>query len=143
MTPRFAAEYTDSLLAKDSFEGLADLSTAICSSPCFSAELADYALPPFAFVFVEGLLWLSQSLRSGVCTYYEATPPDRIRLMSVALRGEALLAVAAEFDRGAREWQGATCASETDHWISDNEEMLYARLRSILRRNRARLLGLT
>src|SRR5262245_11510842 len=108
MPRKYATEYVERLLADDTYESLVQLSSLICSSAQFDTESPDYGLPRFAFLFAETLLWFAQAQRSGVWTYYEATPLKRQDAMANALREAAPEDFASKYERGMRDWQDET-----------------------------------
>jgi hypothetical protein len=142
MPPKFAAEYVDRLLADATYESLADLSSAICSSLKFNAELPDYGLPHVAFIFVETLLWFAQGERSGVWTYYEATPRPRQDAMLDALRRGAPEELSSWYERGMRDWSDEDRIAAVDTWIEAHGEAANQWLRALAANNREALLAL-
>src|SRR5436305_2507990 len=117
MMRRFAMSYIDSLLHGNSRCELAELSSIICSSPTFSKTAPDYGLPGPAFVFVETQLWFAQSLRSGVWSYYEATPQSRQEAFSKALRQYAPQSYADWYERGMADWKEEGRIAAVDRWM--------------------------
>jgi len=78
---RFSAEYVDDLLARGGYTELTELSAIICGSPSLRRDNPGWGLPEIPFVFVETLFWFAQGMKSGVWTYYEATPVARQEAM--------------------------------------------------------------
>ena len=143
MPRKYAIEYIDRLLAEGTYESLVHLSSAICSSAQFDAASRDYGLPRFAFLFAETLLWFAQGSRSGVWTYYEATPPDRQHAMADALREAAPEEFALMYERGMRDWQDETKIAALDTWMQAHDDAAHEWLCALLKDNREALLDLT
>lgn len=143
MSQRWAVEYIDRLIAGDSYNDLAQLSSAICSTNSFSLTATDYGLPQFAFVFVETLHWEAQATRSGVWTYYEATPVARQDLMKIALQATAPESLAEWYERGASDWKDEDKIAAVDDWIEKNDESIHEWLHSYAVKNRDAILALS
>jgi hypothetical protein len=143
MPRKFAVEYIDRLLKGKDYDDLVDLSWAICSSPQFEVALPDYGLPAFAFTFAETLLWLAQSTRSGVFTYYEATPGTRQQAMTASLRALGADDFADWYQRGGRDWQDESKAKAIDDWLEANALVVQTWLRQLANQNRDAVLELT
>ena len=143
MPRKYATEYVDRLLTDGTYDALVPLSAAICSSAQFNAALRDYGLPRFAFLFAETLLWFAQAQRSGVWTYYEATPQDRQDAMASALREAAPEEFASWYERGMREWQDETRIAALDTWMQAHDDAAHQWLRALLETSRDALLDLT
>jgi hypothetical protein len=143
MPRKYATEYIDRLLAEATYDDLAALSAAICSSVRFNATSPDYGLPPFAFLFAETLLWFAQAARSGVWTYYEATSPARQGAMLIALRQAAPPEFALWYERGMHDWRDETRIAAVDDWIEANDDVAHEWLRALVKRSRETLLELT
>ena len=77
--------YVDGLFASRDYDGLVWLSSTLCGSRGFNLQSPTYGLPRTLFLFVESLFWFAQGLRSGVWTYFEATPSARQQEMLAAL----------------------------------------------------------
>lgn len=140
---KYAIEYIDRLLVGTTYHDLVELSSAILSSPRFTRGAPDYGLPRFAFILSETLLWFAQATRSGVWTYYEATPEARQSAMLAALRADAPKEIAAWYERGMRDWEGEEKTIPIDVWIRANDEAVHEWLRSLTRANRSAVLDLT
>lgn len=143
MARKYAVEYIDRLLRGETCHDLVELSQAVCSSPQFTLQAPDYGLPPFAFVFAETLLWFAQAIRSGVWTYYEATPAARQRAMAAALRAHAPDGYAEWYERGMADWGDEQRIVAVDDWIEANEDAANTWLRQLARANREALLAMT
>lgn len=75
------------------------------------------------FGFVESLLWFAQAHRSGVWTYYNATPGSRQNVMLRALESDAPDEFATYYALGMRDWQDALRIKVVDGWMQDHEEV--------------------
>jgi hypothetical protein len=143
MARKYATEYIDRLLTEATYEDLAALSAAICSSARFNAASPDYGLPQFAFLFAEILLWVAQAIRSGAWTYYEATSPARQDAMLIALRQAAPPEFALWYERGMHDWREETRIAALDDWIEANDDVAHEWLRTLVRRSCEALFELT
>jgi hypothetical protein len=146
MRPKYAPEYIDRLLAKATYQDLVTLSSAMvgCAHSEGTPESASekYGLPQFAFLFVETIVWCAQAIRSGVWTYYEATPVSRQREMAAALRHAAPEKFALWYERGMRDWRDEGRIADVDNWIETNETLIHDWLTCFVRRNREALMEL-
>lgn len=119
---RFSANYLDSLFASREYEKLAELSAIISGSSQFRADVPDYGLPMPAFVFCESLLWFAQTFRSGVWTYFEATPIERQKAMLSALEIMAPHGFADRYAFGSQFWKDAVKMKDLDQWMNDHDD---------------------
>ncbi len=143
MARKYAIQYIDRLLNGETYHDLVEISSAMCSSVQYTLEAPDYGLPPFAFLFVETLLWFAQAIRSGVWTYYEATPASRQRAMAAALRAQAPAGFADWYERGMSDWHDEQRIQAVDNWLKENDNSANAWLRLLARENREALLAIT
>ncbi len=90
----------------------------------FQRDAPDFGLPPEAFLLLEVLCWVSQSVRSGVWTYYEATPSMRQTVCSEVLHWHAQPELAAYYNRGMNTWEDDKAIRIVDDWIRANEANL-------------------
>jgi hypothetical protein len=119
---RFSANYLEALFVSREYEKLAELSAIICGSPGFRAEAPDYGLPMPAFTFVECLLWFAQAVRSGVWTYFEATPTNRQQALLGALERLAPSGFAKRYAFGCQFWRDEMKMKELDQWMDSHDE---------------------
>lgn len=112
----------DNLLRSADTASLNALSALICSSPHFNRAQPNYALPEALFAFVEGLLWLSQSLRSGTRTYFEATPVERQQRMLEALLHLGAGELPVHYAAAMQQWQIEGACTDVDRWIVEHED---------------------
>jgi hypothetical protein len=89
------------------------------------------------FVFQETLMWLSQTIRSGMWTYYEATPGARQEAMLRALECEAPPDYAATYSLGMETWQDDVKREAVDIWVGCHEEDCNLWLWRLANRHRA------
>lgn len=110
---KIAPDYLDSTFHDATYDGLAWLSSSICAAEIFDINDAGYGLPQPLFVVVEGLSWFAQSVRSGVTTYFEATPFERQRMMLHALEKEgAPDEMTAKYRSGMTGWKEPASAAD-------------------------------
>lgn len=143
MPRKYAIQYVDRLLTGNNYSDLVELSSVLCSSPTFTLEAPDYGLPPFAFTFVETLPWFALSVRSGVCTYYEATPTSRQQAMASALKELAPDGFADWYERGMSDWRDEQRVRAVDDWIESTQSAAEAWLHHLARSNRDAVLAMT
>ena len=122
MAPKFSRTYLDALFAAPEFMKLVEIAGYFPGSETYRREAADFGLPLPVFLFQETLTWFSQSIRSGVWTYYEATPRARQEAMYRALVGEAPPGYAVNYARGMDAWRDAATCEAVDTWIAAHEE---------------------
>jgi hypothetical protein len=118
------------------YSDLVTLSTIVSSSIIFKSEESDNGLPPAAFLFVELLCWFAQAIRSGVWTYYEATPNERQLAFERVLREFAPLDFSYWFNRGTADWKDEAKIKAVDEWIEMNDERCNRWLREFTLANR-------
>jgi hypothetical protein len=131
MTRRFSVQYIDRLLNGCEYQQLAEISSIICSSSRFSPSASDWGLPPPAFVFVETLCWFAQAIRSGVWTYFEATPQSRQTAMAKVLREFAPPGFADSYERGMADRRDEEKMSALKKWIVANDKLASKWLREV------------
>jgi hypothetical protein len=121
LKPRYSSAYLNGLFESDEYEDLVQISSLICACEQFSPAAPNYRLPTSLFVFVEGLLWSAQSIRSGTWTYYEATPALRQHAMHRALEELGALEVAQQYAEGMEHWRDEARMQSVDRWLQDHE----------------------
>ena len=142
-TARFAVSYIDSILADGNYNSLVEISTIVCSSSRFSAYAPDYQLPQPIFLFGETLLWFAQAIRSGVSTYYEATPIARQEAMHDALLALAPAHYATSYRIGMEAWKDPARMSQLDAWIEEHDKLTNSWLRTLANSHRTLILELS
>ena len=143
MARKHTIDYIARLLDGNAYGDLIELSSAMLSSPRFAADAPDYGLPQFALLFVEALQWFAQANRSGVWTYYEATPISRQHAMAAALRDQAPPNFADWYERGMADWTDERKIRAVDEWMEANDNSAHAWLRKLVRENSEALFALT
>lgn len=135
-----APSYINRVFQDADYQGLVWLTSWICAADAFDMNAADYGLSQPLFVLVEGLSWFAHSARSGVITYFEATPPERQTAMLQALEAEGAPDQFAEKYRlGMNTWKNPTKAAELDRWLDENDEANNRYLWSLARAHRQEL----
>ena len=137
MSSIYSPRYWDSLFSSRTYEGLVSISSALCAAAEFSIEEVEYGLPRVAFMFVEGLCWFAQATRSGVWTYYEATPAPRQAAMLEALEASAPAGFAARYRTGMRDWMNESEMEKLDSWMKDHDAQNNSWLWSIAEQHRS------
>ncbi len=143
MPRKYSEQYIDKLLQGSTYGDLVDLSRAICSSTDFSIGKPFLGPPLAAFVFVETLNWFAQSIRSGVCTYYEATATERQEEMHQALIQFAPAEFGDKYLQGMRDWRDGQKIRAVDQWIEINDDVANVWLRSLTQTHRDVILAIT
>lgn len=131
----------DSVISGSKYGDLVQLSQALGASPRFSFKATDWGLPLAAFVHLECLCWFAQAIRSGVWTYYEATPLERQKLMLSALEKFAPTDFAPHYAQGMRDWEDEDKIDAVDQWIESNDKRAWAWHREHARNHREELLA--
>ena len=137
MKPSVTRSYLDGLFANRDYEGLVWLSSMICGSSGFDLQHPSYGLSRSLFLFVESLFWFAQSSRSGVWTYFEATPATRQQNMLEALRELGPTGFDEQYGIGMGEWTNVEQAAGVDKWLWENEHTNNAFLWQLAEQNRA------
>jgi hypothetical protein len=136
MSSKYSSAYWDSLFGSRNYEGLVRISEALCAAPEFSIEKAEYGLSRAAFMFVEGLCWFAQSARSGVWTYFEATPDARQVAMLEALGECAPEGFAVRYATGMHHGTNESEMKKLDRWIKDHDAQNNIWLWSVAKQHR-------
>lgn len=143
MARKWALAYINELLVNDDYMALVDLSQCLCSSPDFRSDHTEYGLPQIAFVFIEGLQWVAQSIRSGVSTYFESTSIQRQLAMKSALQNVAPPSFAQWYGLGMSAMKDDVRMDAVDQWLIENEDILISWLRDFVRQHQALVYELT
>lgn len=122
MRSKFSQAYLDTLFSSPDISKLAELSGYLYASEDYNRDEPTYGYPEPVFVFVESLVWFSQASRSGVWTYFEATPRIRQDAMLDALRRHAPPEFATNYSFGMKNWSDELKIIVVDKWIEDHEE---------------------
>lgn len=137
--PRYSERYLEGLLEGSDYGSLVELQGLLLLLPDYDVSRPTRGLPPHFFVVVEGLQWFAQAGRSGVWTYFEATPPPRQHAMVNALGQLGADELARRYQRGIEQWQDPAAMMELDSWISAADEGAHQWLRTLLRTHRSEL----
>lgn len=133
---RYADSYIDQLIGRSDYEAMVDLQGILMSGTRVNLDAPDYGLPSIPFVFVESILWFSQSVRSGAWTYFESTAKDRQAAMYEALDSFAPLGFAERYKYGSENWRDSERMIELDRWIDESDDSCARRLAEFQRKNR-------
>jgi hypothetical protein len=136
---RYSDDYIDRLLVRSDYEAMVELSGIFFSWTGRDLLQADYRLPSPVFVYVEALCWFAQAWRSGVWTYYDATPVVRQEAMREALRIWAPLGYAERYGFGMIHWNDERRIQVLDEWMRKNEKFCNEWLAELLRKHRQEL----
>ena len=130
--------YVDSVFHEASYTGLVWLSGAISNHETIRYGEPTYGLSDPLFVFVEGLNWFAQAVRSGVVTYFEATSPERQAAMYAGLqRMNAPTGFVKQYRMGMEHHDDAAAMARLDQWHDENDEKNNAFLWLLAGENRA------
>jgi len=134
--PRYSDRYLDSLFDGSAYQDLAMLQGILTTAPSFDLRQPDYGLAPPFFVVVEGLAWFAQAWRSGVWTYFEATPPARQQAMYEALLDLAPAEFAQRYQVGMSHWRNTRSMEPLDAWMKETNDAASDWMRALLRAHR-------
>lgn len=137
--PRYSSHYLDQLLDQRDYAALVDLQAIATGWEGFDPGAPSFGCPRPVFAVFEMLTWLAQAVRSGVWTYYEATPPDRAECMLEALDALDAATLRQKYAQGRAHWRDAEACAELDDWIGDHEPALVAWAFGVLEAHRADL----
>jgi len=118
--PKFSQAYLDALFSSRDYDKLAELAGYLQGGLSLGDPTYGCSRPVFAFL--ESLLWFAQAIRSGVWTYYEATPRARQDAMLGALESLAPEGFATHYALGMRSWQDERTIGVVDAWIENHDE---------------------
>ena len=82
---RYSAQYLAQLLRQRDYGALVDLQGIALGWEGFDKEIPSFGWPEPIFAVFELVTWLAQADRSGVWTYYEATPVSRLHAVLATL----------------------------------------------------------
>ncbi len=142
MPSRYSPDFIDRHLRGNDTHSLVELSQVVHGSAIRSDHLPNYGLPQPAFLLCETLLWFAQSLRSGVWTYFEATPEARQNAMLMALEALGPDGYADAYRQGMVGWQNEEFMATLDAWIESHDEATTHWLHRLALENRALFLQL-
>lgn len=122
LMPRYSDQYVAQLLAQHDYGALVDLQGIALGWAGFEAKKPSCGWPQPIFAVLEMLTWLAQADRSGVWTYYEATPIPRQECAIVTLDMLNAAELQHQYIYGKEYWRNAEAVGELDSWISKNEQ---------------------
>lgn len=131
----FSDSYIDRKTSPSDLASLIELHGAILSLPNFDFSQLAYGLPDIAFVFVETVAWLSQSVRSGSWTYFESTPEARVNALLRMLEVVAPKGLVEQYRFGATHWVEPSQLEVLDRWVANSERDFDAWLCGFVRGN--------
>jgi hypothetical protein len=139
---RYSPRYLDALLDSAAYDSLVELQGLLLRVPDYDVSQPARGLCPPFFVVVETLQWFAQGSRSGVWTYFEATPPQRQQAMTDALQKLGAHELARRYHYGIAQWRDPAAIAELDVWMRAQDEVAHQWLRALLRTHRAELKAL-
>jgi hypothetical protein len=134
--PRYSERYLESLLDSTQYDSLVELQGLLLLVPGYDGSQPARGLAPHFFVVVEALQWFAQTSRSGVWTYFEATPPQRQQAMVDALTSLGADELARRYRFGIERWRDPTAIAELEAWMEATDEATHQWLRTLLRTHR-------
>jgi hypothetical protein len=113
-----SSDHLERLCAARAYDGLVWISSILCGCDTFRPDEPGYGLPTLLFNLVERLAWFAQATRSGVWTYFEATPPLVQQGMLASLQEDASRPRFAEqYRMGIRHWREPPALEPVDAWM--------------------------
>lgn len=140
---RFSERYVSGLLASEQYESLVELQGICLSWSGCNINLPDYGLPLPVFAFVEVSAWFAQSIRSGACTYFEATSQERQYGTHLVLQALGPAGFADNYLYGIEHWRCESDMRLLDRWISDNDDLCHAWLHALVQQHRNEILSIS
>lgn len=119
---RYSAQYVAQLVAQQDYGALVDLQGITLGWDRFDPKDLSFGLPQPIFAVFEVLTWLAQADRSGVWTYYEATPVPRQDRVIIALEALQADELRHQYIYGKEHWRIAEAIGQLDNWLSENEQ---------------------
>lgn len=131
-----STEYLEKLCEEKDYSGLCWLSAVLCGSNRLEARGLTYGLPSALFLLIEGLTWFAQGQRSGVWTYFEATPQVRQQAMIEAFQQQDWPSDFSEnYLFGMKNWSNPESVSMLDRWLVEKDDVNNALLWGIITNN--------
>lgn len=119
--PRYSQQYIANLIAQHDYDALVDLQRAASGSELYDTKHPSFGWPCAIFVIFELVTWIAQADRSGVWTYYEATPFARMNCVLATLETLGAVALHQQYAYGNKHWQDEDACDKLDRWIRENE----------------------
>ena len=137
--PRYSTSYLAQLLERRDYTALVDLQGVALGWEGFSKDDPSFGWPLPVFVVFELLTWLAVADRSGVWTYYDATPVARLNCVLTALDKLQAVELHRQYGYGKDHWKDEKASEALDHWIRAFEQTLIDWAFAVLRDNPAEL----
>lgn len=137
--PRYSAHYLAQLLRQRDYSALVDLQGIALGWEGFDKEIPAFGWPAPIFVVFELLTWLAQADRSGVWTYYEATPVGRLDCVLATLDRLKAVELHRQYAYGKQHWQDDKASEKLDLWIRENEQTIIDWAFAVLREHPSEL----
>jgi hypothetical protein len=120
---RYSDSYLEALLGhtEEAWEPLRQLGALVDSWSGFDRTRRHYGVAPELFAFVETLMWLSSSSRSGSITYFEVAPEEVQLELAALLLAYAPPEIAQAFRNGVSSWRNGQSLGAADAWVDANE----------------------
>ena len=121
---RYSTHYLSQLLNQHDYAALVDLQGVALGWSGFDVSHPSFGWPQPIFVVFELLTWLAQADRSGVWTYYEATPAVRVECAVAALEFLNAVELRQNYAYGKDNWRDLEAIGNLDSWIGENEHTI-------------------
>ncbi|KQP34994.1 hypothetical protein [Methylobacterium sp. Leaf100] len=133
----------DRMLAAPAYEDLVWIAGILAGCSRYDPEAPTYGLPEVAFGLVERLTWFAQGVRSGVWTYFEATPlPCQNAMLAILKADAAHPEFRQAYEIGMRDWRTPSALTAVDAWMDANDDRNTRILWDLVAANRTLLQGL-
>lgn len=137
--PRYSQQYIANLIAQQDYGALVDLQGAASGSELYDTKHPSFGWPCAIFVIFELVTWIAHADRSGVWTYYEATPSTRMNCVLAKLEELGAVELHQQYDYGKKHWQDDDACDRLDCWICENEPAIIAWSFEVLKSHPAEL----
>ena len=122
MPAAISTQYLERLCEARDYDGLVWISGVLSGSDQFSPDDPAYGFPDPVFNFLERLAWFAQGTRSGVWTYFEATPLARQHAMlSILRRDSHHTEFSSQYAFGMENWRVPSSMRLLDAWLDAND----------------------
>ena len=129
---RYSTQFLSQLLDRHDYAALVDLQGVAMGWSGFDMGHPTFGWPRPIFVVFELLTWLAQADRSGVWTYYEATPVGRLECAAATLDYLNAVELLQNYVYGKDNWRDLDAIGKLDSWISENEDNIITWAFSVL-----------
>jgi len=137
--PRYSQQYIANLIAQHDYGALVDLQRPASGSKLYDTKHPSFGWPCAIFVIFELATWIAQADRSGVWTYYEATPPMRMNCVLATLEELGAVELHKQYNYGKNHWQDEDACDRLDCWICEHEPAIIAWAFEVLKTHPAEL----